>query len=178
MPASETTILPVPRLLSLAMRPLPLLPLQPPLMFLLDSIVRRHPGLFARLGAHAGKRFGIHPVDLPFAFLLGPSQDRPHLTAVRSLPDQLDVRISGPLSALLGMVNGDLDGDALFFSRDLRVEGDFEAVVALRNAVDDAGINMIDEIRGVLGPLGWPVEKALRFGLRRWRDSRAAEGRS
>jgi predicted lipid carrier protein YhbT len=178
MPASETTILPVPTLLSLAMRPLPLLPLQPPLMLLLGSIVRRHPNLFARLGSHADKRFGIHPTDLPFAFLLEPRQDRPNLTAVRTLPDQLDVRISGPLSALLGMVNGELDGDALFFSRDLKVEGDFEAVVALRNAVDDAGINMIDEVRGVLGPLGRPVEKALRFGLERWRDSRGAEGRA
>ena len=169
MPPSKSTIAPVPALLSLAMRPLPLLPLQPALFFLLDRVVRRHPGLFARLGPHADKRFGIDPTDLPFAFVLEPRRLRPRLAAVRTLPDDLDVRISGPLGGLMGLIDGELDGDALFFSRDLQVEGDFEAVVALRNAIDDSQIDLIGEIRSLFGPLGRPVEEVLRNGLRRLR---------
>lgn len=172
MSASDSSILPAPPLLSMAMRLLPLAPLQPPLSLLLASIVRRHRGLFTRLGPHARKHFGIDPTDLPFAFLLSPNPDRPRLVAVGDLPQVLDVRISGPLGALIGMVNGELDGDALFFSRDLRVEGDFEAVVALRNAIDDARINMIDEIGSLFGPLGGPVETALRFSLNHLRKLR------
>ena len=176
MSVSDSSILPAPQLLFLAMRPLPLAPLQPLLSFLINSIVRRHRGLFVRLGPHAGKRFGIHPTDLPFAFELAPKPDRPRLVAVRTLSEELDVRISGPLGALLGLVNGELDGDALFFSRDLRVEGDFEAVVALRNAVDDAQINLVDEIRSLLGPLGGPFEIVFRMALKRLRESREDSG--
>jgi predicted lipid carrier protein YhbT len=39
---------------------------------------------------------------------------------------------------LLGMIDGTYDGDALFFSRDLTIEGDTEAVLALRNALENA----------------------------------------
>lgn len=168
MSATEPSFLSMPPLLSLAMRPLPLAPLQLPLNLVVQSIVARHRGLFARLGRHAGKQFGIQPTDLPFAFLLAPRPDRPQLLAVRRLPEPLDVRISGPLGALLGMVNGELDGDALFFSRDLRVEGDFEAVIALRNAVDDAQINLVDEICRLFGPFGGPAERLFRIGLQRF----------
>jgi predicted lipid carrier protein YhbT len=36
------------------------------------------------------------------------------------------------------LLEGKLDGDALFFSRDLVVDGDTEAVVMLRNIIDGA----------------------------------------
>lgn len=144
----------VPDLLSLALRPLPLAPLQPVLAMLLRRIGRSHPGLHERLGCHASKRFGIDPTDLPFAFVLEPDPDRPMATAVRRLPPQLDASIRGPLSGLIGMAEGRLDGDALFFSRELAVEGDVEAVLALRNAVDDAGLDLASELLGGLGPLG------------------------
>jgi predicted lipid carrier protein YhbT len=176
MSASDSSILPAPPLVFLAMRPLPLAPLQPLLGFLIASIVRRHRGLFVRLGAHSSKRFGIDPTDLPFAFEMAPKPERPRLIAVRELSQGLDVRISGPLGALLGLVNGELDGDALFFSRDLRVEGDFEAVVALRNAVEGAEINLVDEIRSLLGPLGGPFEILFRLALKRLRPESQESG--
>ena len=49
-----------------------------------------------------------------------------------------DARIAAPLIVLLGMIDGTYDGDALFFSRDLVIEGDTEAVLALRNAIENA----------------------------------------
>ena len=63
------------------------------------------------------------------------------------------------------MIDGSLDGDALFFSRDLRVSGDTEAVVALRNALDDFEGSALDSVVGSFGPLSAPAAMALS-GLR------------
>ncbi|NIR58454.1 MAG: sterol-binding protein, partial [Gammaproteobacteria bacterium] len=55
----------------------------------------------------------------------------------RRLVPECDATIAGPMSAFLGMMHGEIDGDALFFSRDISVDGDTSAVLALRNAIDD-----------------------------------------
>ena len=73
-----------------------------------------------------------------------------------------EAHIAGPFAALLGMLHGTMDGDALFFSRDIIIEGDTEAVLALRNALDDAEIDILGEITASLGPLGPWLEKPLR----------------
>ena len=156
----------LPPLLAALVRPLPLAPLQPVLALLLGGIARRHPGLFERLGEHAGKRFGLRPTDLPLAFVLCPG--RTSLRAVRELPDGLDARIAGPLAGLLGLASGRLDGDALFFSRDLSVQGDIEAVVALRNAVDDAGLDLVAEAAALLGPFAPAAERMARVVSGAW----------
>lgn len=51
------------------------------------------------------------------------------------------------------MVDGKIDGDALFFSRDLMVEGDTEAIVVLRNSLDDLDVNIFDEMASSWGPI-------------------------
>ncbi len=98
MPEPETTGLHAvtPRLppwLARAVVPLPLAPLQPALALLLARIGRAHPDLYDRLGEHAQKRFGIDPIDLPFAFVLEPKPRRPLARAVRELPAGLDASI-------------------------------------------------------------------------------------
>lgn len=55
------------------------------------------------------------------------------------------------------MIDGSLDGDALFFSRDLRVTGDTEAVVALRNALDDFEGSAFESVVRSFGPLARPA---------------------
>jgi O2-independent ubiquinone biosynthesis accessory factor UbiT len=150
-----------PLLLALATRPLPLLPLQVVLTFVLIHVCREHPTIFDRLGDHARKRFGIKPTDLPFAFVLEPIPLRPCLSVVRGLPTGLDARIFTPLAGLLGLVEGSLDGDAMLFSRDLVVEGDIEAALALRNAIDDAQIDLVAELAGMFGPLAAPLQRIL-----------------
>lgn len=152
----------VPLLVALALRPLPLLPLEFALSLLLQRICKDHPRIFDRLGAHAHKRFGIKPTDLPFAFVLEPAPPRPRLTVVRELPADLDARISSSLPGLFGLVEGSLDGDALMFSRDLIVEGDVEAVLALRNAIDNAQLDVTAEIAATLGPFGEPLKQVMR----------------
>lgn len=182
MPASGSSISRVPRVLAFAGRVLPLMPLQPVLAASLYGIQKQHPQIFDRLGSHAAKRYGLDPTDLPFAFVLEPRPVNPRVTAIRSLPRWIDVKITGPLGALIGLVDGVCDGDALFFSRDIQIEGDMEAAVALRNAIDDAGIDIVAESIAWMGPLSPIVERLLRgiigdpFGQQRSRS--ASEGGS
>ncbi|OYX41012.1 MAG: sterol-binding protein [Rhodobacterales bacterium 32-67-9] len=156
-----TALLPrLPRLLGLAALPLPL----PPLSFFLGALTRRmataHPGMLRRLGDYAGHRFLIDPVDLPWLLLLHPETGA--MTAHRrARPPAHDARIAGPMSAFFAMMHGAEDGDALFFSRDLSVEGDTAAVLALRNAMDDAELDLSDELAALSGPLALPLRRAL-----------------
>ena len=46
--------------------------------------------------------------------------------------------------ALLGIVDGTFDGDALFFRRTISITGRTEAIVALRNAIEDAELQPSD----------------------------------
>ena len=73
---------------------------------------------------------------------------------------------------LLDMIDGSLDGDAMFFSRDLKVTGDTEAVVALRNALDDFEGSALDSVIGSFGLLAAPASLALS-GLRAARRDKA-----
>lgn len=176
MRATDPAVPRVPTPVAIVLRPLPLAPLQPLLGLLLSAVLRRHPGIFERLGSHAGKRFGLQPSDVPFAFLLEPGPGRPSVTAVRRLPRFVHVRIAGPLAGLVGLVDGSYDGDALFFSRDLVVEGDMEAALALRNAIEDARIDLLREGCALLGPLAPSTERLLRDVLAPWRGAGARAG--
>lgn len=139
-------------------RPLELLPLAPASMVLAAvarCVARENPYLFNRLGDHAAKQFLIEPTDLPMAFLLHPTPGKPTIRAIRK--DEsigYDCRIAGPLSALLALIHGAEDGDALFFSRDIITEGDTEAVLALRNALDNAEIDLFTTAAALLGKPG------------------------
>ena len=163
-----STIRAAPAVVTLGLRPLPLWPLEAVFARVLAAVVDRHPRIFDRLGDFAGRGFGIDPTDMPFAIELRPRAAAPQISVVRQLPPSgLDARIAGPLAALVGLVGGALDGDALFFSRDLVIDGDVAAVVALRNAIDDAGIDLIVVAASLLGPLSAPVEVAARTVLER-----------
>ncbi|MCR4265246.1 SCP2 domain-containing protein [Nitratireductor sp. ZSWI3] len=153
----------VPVMLRLFLTPLPLPLLGLVLQRLAESVARRRPQLFARLGAHGGKAFLIDPTDVPFVFRLSPRSDGPTIEPLRRRDQGAwDARIAGPLGALLAMVHGEVDGDALFFSRDIVIEGDTEAVLALRNALDDAELDLLAEAAAVLGPAGDRMESLAR----------------
>ena len=142
--------------------PIPLFVLQPILTRMAAHVARTRPELFARLGPHVSKRFLIDPVDLPFVLVLIPDAARPSLNAYRrAQKPPHDAAIAGTFLDLLDMIDGSLDGDALFFSRDLRVSGDTEAVVALRNALDDFEGNVVDSFAGAFGLLSAPATLAI-----------------
>jgi O2-independent ubiquinone biosynthesis accessory factor UbiT len=146
----------------LLLAPVPLAVLQPILTRIASHVAQSRPELFNRLGTHAGKRFLIDPLDLPFVLVLTPEPERPRLTAHRRAEHPVhDACIAGTFLNLLDMIDGALDGDALFFSRDLRVSGDTEAVVALRNALDDFEGSALDSAIGSFGPLSAPAALAM-----------------
>ena len=137
--------------------------LQPFLDATLMMMKRRHGAMFTRLEAMAGSTFRIGPTDLPCDFLLS-FTPAPNLKALTKTADVAAVTasINGPLLTLLQLLEGKLDGDALFFSRDLVVDGDTEAVVMLRNIIDGAGIDISQDLLWVAGPFAPPAELAAR----------------
>lgn len=150
---------------------LPLQPLELAANHILRGVIDRHPGIIARMGEHAAKRFAVDPLDCPFAFLLDLRPGQPRLQAVASLVGQrFDARIAGSMLVLIGLLDGTYDGDALFFTRDLSIEGDTAAVLALRNAIEDANLDPA-RILGVPANVAPYVDAGLRDAsgrLRAW----------
>lgn len=155
-----------PRLIARALRPLPPQPLGLALSALSRRLSARHAGLLRRMGDYAEHAVLIDPTDVPFVLRLEPAAG-PRLTAHRrGDAPAAAARIAGPLSALTGMMHGRYDGDALFFSRDLVIEGDTEVVLALRNALDDAELDLATELAALAGPLGAAVRGAVALAER------------
>ncbi len=146
--------------------PVPLFIIQPILAGIGSRVATGRPELFERLGHHAEKCFLIDPIDLPFVLALQPRPEAPKLAAHRrnAIPAH-DAAIAGSFINLFDMIDGALDGDALFFSRDLHITGDIEAVVALRNALDDLDGSILDEVGTAFGPFSKPAALAIA-GLR------------
>ena len=147
--APEIPVFPAP--LTAPLRLAPLAPMGLALTLVARRLIARHPGLIARLGAHGEARFAIDPTDLPLTLLMHPHPTHTRITLHRTVPEA-EARIAGPLAGLLGLVHGAYDGDALFFSRDLVIEGDTSAALALRNAIDDAELDLGAEIAALAGP--------------------------
>lgn len=156
----------VPAPLGFGLRLAPLAPMSLALSALTRRIVRGHPALLARLGEYADRSFAIDPTDLPVCLLLRPNATAGIVEVCRRTPP-CDAHIAGPLAALLGLVHGTWDGDALFFSRDLVIEGDTSAALALRNAIDDAELDLGAEILSMTGPFAQALLPVIAFAERR-----------
>lgn len=134
-------------------------------------LAQTRPDLFARMGVHARKTFLIDPVDLPFVFVMVPDTAAPQLGAyAKTDRPPHDGAISGRFLDLLDLIDGEQDGDALFFNRVLSVTGDVEAVVALRNALDDFDGDLVREMLNVFGPFAGMGAAALAL-IRNMRGS-------
>jgi predicted lipid carrier protein YhbT len=121
--------------------------------------------LFERLGMHARDCFFVDPVDLGFAFCVIPDGEKSVVRVVgKSDTATASVVIRGPLLALLGLLDGTLDGDALFFNRIISISGRTQAVLALRNAIEDAELSPAD-LLGLSGPLARLANGGVTSGL-------------
>jgi predicted lipid carrier protein YhbT len=139
------------------------LAVQPVLARVVRRIAARHPSLFARLGPHQATDFLIDPVELPFALHLRPDPEALVFRAVpRDAAPRAGATIRGRFMLLLELVDAEEDGDAAFFSRDLEVTGDTEAVVRLRNALDDMDGSLAEETAAMFGPPGRAILAKLR----------------
>ena len=142
-----------------ALTPLPLVEAVANLAY--RRVLSTHPSLFERLGAYRQRRFGFVATDLPFAFVARPSEDRIGVHR-RPLRESVDVSVEAPFAVLLDLLQGTADGDALFFARDIQVEGDIEALLALRNSLDDARIDLADDVFGKANPLAPMARSVMR----------------
>lgn len=134
---------------------LPLAPLSFAAQRVADQIARRCPDLFDRLGPYAGRRYLIDPTDLPVVIVVKPDRRRTEVAVMpRGRAAACEARLVGRFAAFLAMLHGTCDGDALFFSGDIAIEGDTEAILALRNALDNAEIDLVGALLASLGPLG------------------------
>lgn len=141
----------------------PLILLQPALRRVVTHIARGHPEVFERLGPHRAARFVIDPTDLPFVLYLEPNPRAPIMRAfARSAVPEHDARIAARLSRLMRMIDSDQDGDAMFFARDLQVSGDTEAVVSLRNAIDNLDVKLADAAASAYGAPGRATLRLVR----------------
>lgn len=141
------------------------LPLGPALTRSLRALARRRPGLFDRLGAFAGEHYFIDPVDLAFAFVVVPDGERASVRVTdKEGGADCGVTIRGPILSLLALLDGTQDGDALFFNRVISIGGRTEAVLALRNAIEDAELTPSDLI-GLSGTLGRLADAGILGGL-------------
>ncbi|HHX90432.1 MAG TPA: sterol-binding protein [Paracoccus sp.] len=140
---------------------------QPVLGRVVRRIAARHTSLFARLGPYQSADYLIDPVDLPFALHLRPDPQALLFRAVpRDSAPQATAVIRGRFMLLLELVDSEEDGDAAFFSRDLEVTGDTEAVVRLRNALDDVEGSIAEETAEMFGPPGRAILARLRRAYR------------
>lgn len=149
--------------LAFAFAPVPLPVINLVLSRLVRFICQNRPEIFRRLDGHHHKTFLIDATNLPFVLCLRPDPSNPELTACRKRrAPSAAARITGTFLTLLGMIDGRYDGDALFFTRDLIVEGDTEAVVCLRNALDDVEGSVADDVATFFGAVGKRILKIAR----------------
>ena len=122
-------------------------------------VLRSHPEVRDRLVLLGEAAILIDPIDLPIAFVVRPGARAPLVEVVRGNGPSTGAAatVRGPLALLVDLLEGRLDGDALFFSRELAIEGDTEVVVALRNAVESAEIDLARDLLAALGPFAAPA---------------------
>jgi O2-independent ubiquinone biosynthesis accessory factor UbiT len=155
-------------LLGMTLRPFNPSLFQPLFNSCLQALLRSHPDILDRMEPYAQAVICIDPIDLPFVILFRPDPARPSLSLCRrDGAATASATVRGSLATLMALAEGLVDGDALFFSRQLVIEGDTEVVVAFRNAIDGAGINLVEDFAVALGPWARPARAVAHkaFGL-------------
>jgi predicted lipid carrier protein YhbT len=131
---------------------------------LLGRMRADHPDLFRALDESRRTTIRFELTDSSRRFLLRFGEQRPSLRLARADDPPADACVKGSLDALLALLEGRIDGDALFFTRALVVEGDAAAIVMLRNLLDRETISVLDEAASLFGPLkGFVRGAALRW---------------
>ncbi len=135
-----------------------------PLDFLGAALLARHPGLTERLRALGDVTLAVDPTDLPGTLVIELVEGGLAMRLVPVLEEgTVDAVVRGPVALLVDLVEGRVDGDALFFGRALKIDGHTEVVVALRNALEDAEIDLARDLGGAFGPFA-PLLQLLAGG--------------
>lgn len=153
----------LPGFISSLISPLPRGPMEEILSRLIRSLITRRPDLMARLGETAEVPIAVVPDDLPHAFRLSLDRYNPRVRIVdKEQVKDASAIIRAPFLVLLGLLDGTFDGDAVFFSRSLRIEGRMDHVLALRNTLEEADLTPAE----FAGLSGTAADLANRFAGR------------
>ncbi|MDE2165286.1 MAG: SCP2 sterol-binding domain-containing protein [Alphaproteobacteria bacterium] len=151
--------------LRFALTSVPMVLVDTALATLARVMARRHPGLVARLAASAGAKILIEFSDAPCALLLV-IEEAPKPPTLR-LATGVDRKtatatVAGRVDRLMDLLDGRVDGDTMFFSRDLFIDGDTSAILLLRNALDSEEVDLFDDALDLLGPFSRPARRVRR----------------
>ena len=136
-------------LIETALKIFPLWFLKPWVRIIFARIVAAHPEISERLLGYEEKSLMLCPDGHEIAFLLKVKTGGATLELVEKNQVDAGAKVSGKMASLIELGSGKIGGDALFFCRDLFLEGETSLVVALRNAVDGAKVRPIyDLIKG------------------------------
>lgn len=145
------------------LKKLPIVFVQKFLTYAINSMHTKHPKVFAKL-TNDNLTFTIDVIDLPFNFYLDPS--KPTLTAYyKNQEPTSSAKIKGKLVDLLMLFEGEKDGDAMFFSKELVIEGSTAAIVHLRNTIDGEDMNIVEDLAGEKEGLKAIIKLALKTAV-------------
>jgi predicted lipid carrier protein YhbT len=146
------------------LRRLPKPPLETALQRLADRLSARYPDVLERLADVGRSRLLLVTTDLPWWALIVLDAQGAEIAVGRHTDDptpQAHATVSGPVERLLACAQGGGDGDAMFFAREIEVSGNTDVLVALRNALDGAELDLAGELAALAGPLHRPAARAM-----------------
>ncbi len=155
-------------LAGIAMRALPPGPLAHWMEAAAAWAFRCRPELSERLAGFSGRRLLIDIMDLRLALVVELTPGIPRMALIPgavAAADGADAAVSATFSDLLALLEGRVDGDALFFLGRLRFRGDTETILAVRNALEDARLDVEELGAGAFGPLAPVIRPLIRATL-------------
>lgn len=145
-----------------AMKTIPPALLQRVIDAIMQGMRKNHPRFFQNLARLDDSIVCIKPSDLPYQFILSFGRSTPiTLVITQSQNHTNHACVKGKLAALINLLEGRIDSDMLFFSRDIEITGDTSVVVALRNTIDREEINLLNDITSLFGPLAQPARRII-----------------
>lgn len=142
---------------------LPPAPLEAVVQRLATRLSARHPEMLERTADVGAARLLLVATDLPWQALVTLRADGAEVRLLRKAGAPIpaaDATVRGPVDRLVACAEGGGDGDAMFFSREIEVDGDTDVLVALRNALDGAELDLSGELAALTGPLRRPAMAA------------------
>ena len=158
----ERIELPIP-LARAFMRVTPASALSRMIAILMQRMERRHPRLFQNLARLKPGVVYFEPSDLPHRFVLQFGGAPARLFLMSDAAPKPDAVVKGNLKPLLDMLEGRIDGDMLFFEREIAITGDTSVVIGLRNTMDREEIDLMSDITSLFGPFAQPVGRVLQL---------------
>lgn len=144
-------IIPIP-IARLVMKAMPSVMLQHITEVLLKNMMHNHPKLYHNLSLLDPSVVLIKPIDVPQCFVLKIGGGGVSISVGDNEDGLFHASIKGKLSVLIDLLEGRVDGDMSFFSRDLEITGDTSVIVALRNTLDREEICLLNDAASMFGP--------------------------